>query len=154
MNSYLQEESKTINNLLVHLFNDILRIEEEALRIPPYENLSMSEFHVIQAVCHIENNNSMSTIAEALHITVGSLTVAVNTLIKKGYLVKKRWDKDKRVVLVSPTPLGLEVTKHHDAFHKEMTQSIVSYLPENQLALLIDTLKGIDAYFNSKEIDQ
>ncbi len=144
-------EEKTVNHLLVHLFNDILRIEEQALRIAPYENLSLKEFHVVQAVCHCGDHNTMSDIAQFLHITSGSLTVSVDTLIRKGYLYKERSKKDKRVVLVFPTKLGVEVTAHHDAFHKEMTQEVLAFLPADQLRTLIDTLQNIESYFNSKE---
>lgn len=144
-------EEQTVNHLLVYLFNDILRIEEHALRIPPYLNLSMREFHVIQAVCHAGEKNSMSDIAQTLGVTVGTLTVSVNTLIKKGYIIKQRSTTDRRMVLVFPTDLGIDVTKHHDAFHTEMTQAVTSFLPKEQLSTLITTLEAIESYFNSKE---
>lgn len=147
----MNTDEKTINNLLVYLFNDILRIEEQALRVAPYLNLSMREFHVIQAVCHAGPKNTMSDIAQALGVTTGTITVSVNTLIKKGYLRKNRSQVDKRVVLVFPTALGDQVTLHHDAFHTEMTQAITAHMPPDQLKVLIATLETVEHYFNSKE---
>ena len=40
----------SINHMLVHLFNDILRIEETALRDSGISELSMREIHLLQAV--------------------------------------------------------------------------------------------------------
>ncbi len=43
----------------------------------------------------------MSTIAGDLNITVGTLTTAINNLLKKGYVNRKRGEKDRRVVYIS-----------------------------------------------------
>ena len=44
----MKSAQATINQVLVTLFNDILRIEERTLDTP---GLSIREIHVIEAVC-------------------------------------------------------------------------------------------------------
>lgn len=149
-----KSQQETINHVLVTLFNDILRIEEKELRTPDFHDLSVREFHVIEAIRKSGENNTMSALAAVLHITIGSLTVAVNTLCKKGYVERTRSTKDKRVVHITLTDKGIAVDEHHKEFHKEMTQAVIDYLPEDELQILIKALDSIDHYFESKEKQQ
>ena len=76
---------ETVNDVLVNLFNEIMDIEERALITPEYKDISVNDMHVIEAV-GIRNPRSMSAIAKDLSVTVGTLTIAVNHLVKKGYI--------------------------------------------------------------------
>ena len=58
-------------------------IEERALITPEYKDISVNDMHVIEAV-GIRNPRSMSAIAKDLSVTVGTLTIAVNHLVKKA----------------------------------------------------------------------
>lgn len=140
-----------IDQVLVHLFNDLLRIEERALA-KHCGGLSMREIHIIEAVCRAqEEDNTMTVLAATLRITVGSLTVAVNTLERKGYLVRRRSQTDKRRVHVLPTPGALEVEKHHREFHRRMVEAVTQAIPADQLDVLIEGLRGINDYFYNQE---
>ena len=140
-----------IDQVLVHLFNDLLRIEERALA-KHCGGLSMREIHIIEAVCRAqEEDNTMTVLAATLRITVGSLTVAVNTLERKGYLVRRRSQTDKRRIHVLPTPGALEVEKHHREFHRRMVEAVTQAIPADQLDVLIEGLRGINDYFYNQE---
>ena len=140
-----------IDQVLVHLFNDLLRIEERTLQ-RQVSDLSMREIHIIEAVCAAqEEDNTMTVLAATLRITVGSLTVAVNTLERKGYLVRRRSASDKRRVHVLPLPPALEVEKHHRDFHRRMVDAVTHAIPAEQLDVLIEGLRGINDYFYGQE---
>ena len=97
--------SKTIsvlNELLVDIFNDILVIEQRALSEGEFKDLSITEIHTIEAIGMYEAR-SMSEVAKDLKITVGTLTAAVNNLVKKDYVERKRVEQDRRVVLIQLT---------------------------------------------------
>ena len=96
---------ETVNDVLVNLFNEIMDIEERALITPEYKDISVNDMHVIEAV-GIRNPRSMSAIAKDLSVTVGTLTIAVNHLVKKGYINRGRSEEDRRVVLVSLSEKG------------------------------------------------
>lgn len=90
----MSEYRARIDQVLVHLFNDILRIEEDSLHRRGVHGLSMREIHVLQAIMESGEENTMSTVAARLHVTVGSLTVAINTLVRKGYVERQRSSQD------------------------------------------------------------
>lgn len=148
MDSY----KKIVNRFLVDMFNEILKAEEVALT-KEYSNLSIKEFHVIEAVCMANDNgndNSTAAIADILKVTPGTLTVAINTLEKKGYLERQKIDKDKRVVRIFPTEQGIEVNQYHTRFHNEMVENILSSLSEDESVLLLKTLGNITVFFRNK----
>ena len=78
---------EVINDTLVNLFNEILKLEEDVLVTGEFHNISVNDFHVINAIGMDEIKN-MSMVAKQLDITVGSLTTAVNALVRKGYVVR------------------------------------------------------------------
>ena len=99
----MNQNETMIDRVLVHLFNDLLRIEEKTLQ-KHVGDLSMREVHIIEAVCAAQSEDStMTVLAAMLRVTVGSLTVAIKTLERKGYVIRQRSDTDKRRVHVLPS---------------------------------------------------
>lgn len=84
----------TLNDALVNLFRDVMDLEEKALISQEYQDLTNNDMHVIQAIGTEEPKN-MSTIAKELSVTVGTLTIAMNSLVKKGYVVRERGREDR-----------------------------------------------------------
>ena len=147
----MEKHEKMIDQVLVHLFNDLLRIEERTLQ-KQCSGLSMREIHIIEAVCRAqEDDNTMTVLAATLRITAGSLTVAVSTLIRKGYLERRQSASDKRRVHVLPTPAALEVEQAHREFHRRMVDAVTTAVPANELDVLIKSLHAIYDYFYDQE---
>ena len=147
----MNQNETMIDRVLVHLFNDLLRIEEKTLQ-KHVGDLSMREVHIIEAVCAAQSEDStMTVLAAMLRVTVGSLTVAIKTLERKGYVIRHRSDTDKRRVHVLPLPPALEVEKHHRAFHTRMVDAVTSAVPPEQLDVLIQSLHAIHDYFYDQE---
>ena len=147
----MNQNESMIDKVLVHLFNDLLRIEEKTLQ-KQVPGLSMGEVHIIEAVCNAQaEDNTMTVLAAMLRVTVGSLTVAIKTLERKGYVVRQRSDSDKRRVHVVPLPPALEVEKEHRAFHCRMVEAVTNAVPPEQLDVLISSLHAISDYFYDQE---
>ena len=113
---------KAINDILVHLFNEIWELEEKAIITEEYKDITNNDMHIIEAIGLGEGNN-MSTIAKKLNITVGSLTTSMNSLVKKKYTERIRSEEDRRVVYIRLTEKGIKAYHHHEEFHKKMTSS-------------------------------
>ncbi|MCL2544455.1 MAG: MarR family transcriptional regulator [Clostridia bacterium] len=145
---------KSINHLLVRLFNDILAIEERALSAGAFSDASVREMHVLEAAGAEREGNSMSAIATRLGITVGSLTVAVTTLERKGYLRRERSTDDKRVVRVLLTERGRQANERHAAFHAEMVEQVQEELTGEQLEVLAGALERIIAFFEHYDVER
>ncbi len=139
----------TLNQMLVTLFNHILRIEEQTLGVP---FLSIREVHVIEAVCDAPDPR-MTALAQQLHVTPGSLSVAVTTLERKGYLRRERGVEDRRVIYIRPTEKALEIQRKHEAFHREMVEAVMGLVSGGELEVLIKALDSIDHYFAIKELE-
>ena len=77
--------------------------------------------------------------------------MAVATLERKGYLVRRRSATDRRRTHVLPLPPALEVEKHHREFHRRMVDAVTQAIPSEQLDVLIEGLRGISDYFYGQE---
>lgn len=141
---------ETLNRILVHLFNDILKVEEKSLSKGPYKELTMTDMHTIEAI-GFNHQRNMSSIAKDLSITVGTLTIAINHLVKKGYVERIRSNKDRRVVLVSLTQKGKAAFRHHIAFHDRMVEKIISQLEDEELKVLVRSLQKVDTFFQEEK---
>ena len=75
----------TLNEVLVNLFNDIMDIEQKAIITPEFKDITNNDMHVIDAI-GVGTPKNMSSIARELSVTVGTLTIAMNSLVKKDML--------------------------------------------------------------------
>ena len=139
----MNKSTITINELLVQLFNDILQIEEKSLKEGIISDLSITEIHTIEAI-GMYAEKSMSEVAQILKITVGTLTTAINKLIKKEYVERKRIEEDRRVVLVKLTKKGKLAYRIHEKFHHDMVNTAIDGLSEEEEEVLISSLDKID----------
>ncbi|MBN2540965.1 MAG: MarR family transcriptional regulator [Bacilli bacterium] len=141
----LREARAVVNELLVDIFNRILAIEGESLKEKGVK-LSMSEIHVLEAITKTDEP-TMTNIANKLGITVGSLTVSVNTLFQKGFVSRERDPEDRRKVIIGILPKAEEVLEKHNDFHNEMINSIFNDLKLEEDELLISSLRKLSSYF-------
>ena len=77
------DKEALLNDLLVMLFNEVLDMEYRALITGSFKEISINDMHIIDAI-GIREPKNMSTVAKAMNVTVGTLTTAVNNLVKKG----------------------------------------------------------------------
>lgn len=141
---------EAINDVLVNLFNEILDLEERALITGEYKNISVNDMHIIDAL-GIREQKNMSTVARLLNVTVGTLTIAVNNLVKKGYIQRRRSEEDRRVVLISLTKLGERAYRHHKDFHEKMVLAVLKGLNVEETEALTTALTKLETFFKSYE---
>ncbi len=139
-----------LNDILVKLFNEIMDIEEKAIITPEFSDITNNDMHVIEAIGMGEKKN-MSAIAGALGVTVGSLTIAMNGLVKKNYVKRERSEEDRRVVYIALTGRGEKAYVHHMNFHKEMIAGVVSQINEEEQKVLIKALSSLYSWFKERQ---
>lgn len=139
---------ETLNEVLVNLFRDINNIEEKAIITPEFADITNNDMHVIEAI-GIHEPKNMSAISRELSVTMGTLTIAMNSLVKKGYVVRRRGDEDRRVVYISLSEKGRKAYEHHRRFHEAMIRDVESELTEEELAVLVRALTKLNAWFRS-----
>lgn len=143
---------ENINMLFVDVFNDILQIEEKVLKSNGLNNLSVKEMHVLEAI-EIVEEPTMSKVAGKLRVTIGTLTTAINTLVKKTYVERVECEDDKRVVKLKLTDKGLEAYVVHKKFHDELIKDSLNKLTDNELQALSTSLKKLRLFFVEKLSD-
>lgn len=139
-----------LNYFFVHVFNQILACEEQALSGMGARDLSVKELHVLEAVGALTagGRNTMTQVADALAIRVSSLTAAVNTLVRKGYLERGGEPGDRRVIRIRLTARGEEANRLHARFHARMVDGAASRLGEGELETLLHSLRQLDRFFH------
>lgn len=139
-----------LNDVLVNLFRDIMELEEQAIITQEYQDITNNDMHVIEAIGVGEPKN-MSTIAKLLSVTVGTLTIAMNSLVKKGYVIRERGKEDRRVVYISLSEKGLRAYRHHEEFHRQMIEAVLENLTEDETESLIKALAKLERWFRRTE---
>lgn len=104
---------RTINDTLVNLFNEIWELEKEAIITEEFKDITNNDMHIIEAI-GLSGENTMSSVAKKLKITAGSLTTAVNALVRKAYVKRERSEEDRRVVYIALTEKGEKAFYHHE----------------------------------------
>lgn len=140
------EKEKLLNDLLVMLFNEVLDMENRALITGSFKEISINDMHIIDAIGISEPRN-MSTVAKAVSVTVGTLTTAINNLVKKGYVSRVRSPEDKRVVLLSLTEKGVAAYEKHAAFHRQMVKTVMDGFEDEEMEVLTRALEKVRRYF-------
>lgn len=139
-----------LNEFFVHVFNKILAWEEQALSNVGAADLSVKELHVLEAVHDLsrEGRSTMTAVADSLSIRVSSLTAAVNTLVRKGYLERGGVPEDRRIICIFLTEKGEAANRLHSEFHAKMIESVASRLGDMELEILTASLRQLDQFFN------
>ena len=139
-----------LNDMVVDLFHGISYQEEKAVITEEFKDISNKDLHIIDAIGKDQPRN-MTAIAKELNITVGTLTIAVNNLLKKGYVKRKRGEKGRRVVYISLTAKGRKAYRHHRDFHHKMIEGLLEPLSEQEEEMLIKIMQYFHDYFKAKK---
>lgn len=134
------------NGILVRLFRDIMDIEQKAIITSEFEDITNNDMHVMEAI-GVEEPKNMSSIARELSVTVGTLTIAMNSLVKKGYVERTRGKEDRRVVYISLSEKGRRAYGHHARFHRDMINGMTDGLNKEELEVLTRSLSKLNEWF-------
>lgn len=143
--------AERLNELIVDTFTSISKMEQQTIRRFTKINLSLSEIHLIEAAAKGgETGRTISDLAAELEITLPSVTVAINKLIKKGYAQKFKSEADGRVVFVKLTPKGRKVNSGHEYFHRNLTRNLSTQLTEEEKRVMIKGISKLKEYIDGR----
>ncbi len=144
--------NQALNEVMIKLFHNISAMEEEAIRAGAYSDVTANDMHVMEAI-GMRERRSMTYVSKLLHITTGTLTISVNSLVKKGYVQRERSESDRRVVLVSLTERGQQAYLQHQAIRGQLADSMVGHLTEEEKRVLEKALSHINQMFAKDEAE-
>lgn len=143
--------SYEINDLLVSLYTSIEKMEQQMLTSAKNFDLSIREIHFLDAVGRDKEQfplgKTISELAECLGITLPSVTLAVNKLQKKGFLVKERSVSDGRIVHIHLTREGQKVYRLHRLFHTRMVNAVAAELSQEEKNALTSGVRKMRNFF-------
>jgi DNA-binding MarR family transcriptional regulator len=146
------EYKLVINELLVDIFNDILKVEHRAIESFAGNALTMSEMHILEMIGK-NPDQQMSEIAKRLRVTLPTLTVSVQRLEEKGYITRSRPGSDRRKVNASLTKLGRQAYESHAGFHEKMVDSLFEGLNIDKMPVLMDSMALLRDFFKKQADD-
>ena len=152
MSSQNESNSNKLTNFLSIKLADILKIEE-LLNIGRPDGISLKEIHVIEAVSRAMKGQTparATDIAGILRVAPGTLTTSMDSLEKKGYLIRIRDENDRRGVRVVLTEAGKNAQLMHHDFHKELANEILAEISTEEAQALIKSIEIIQSHYEKK----
>jgi MarR family 2-MHQ and catechol resistance regulon transcriptional repressor len=122
---------KAFQALIPHAANSIKRTE-----------LGDSDFRVLEVLLH-KGPLPVNTVGPKVWLTPGSISVAVDRLVKKGLVSRKGHAEDRRVRQVELTPKGRALITRGFGEHASAMENIASVLSENERLTLLRLLKKL-----------
>ena len=116
----MEQTSEILHQFLSDVFGDILKREEDSLAAG---DLSLREVQLIDAVCRTVDQGGDNRF----------------TAIAAG--------KDRRVVRLMPTQQGRDASERHRAFHRRMTDSLLSVLTDQEVSALMQGMEKLTDFF-------
>jgi MarR family 2-MHQ and catechol resistance regulon transcriptional repressor len=122
---------KAFQALIPHAAGSIKRTE-----------LGDSDFRVLEVLLH-KGPLPVNTIGPKVWLTPGSISVAVDRLVKKGLVSRKDHPGDRRVRRVELTAKGRALITRGFGEHAEAMEAAVSVLSKNERLILLRLLKKL-----------
>ena len=104
--------------------------------------LGDSDFRVLEALLH-KGPLPVNTVGPKVWLTPGSISVAVDRLVKKGLVARKDHSSDRRVRQVELTPKGRALITRGFREHAVAMEAVVSVLSKNERLTLLRLLKKL-----------
>ena len=145
----MDDYESRLSNVLLDIFDGILITEEKALRTGRFSDLTIAEMHTLESV-GLYDAKTMSETAAELGVTTGTLTVAIDRLVRKGYVVRHRDNADRRVVRVTLTRKGKLAYRIHNKFHRLLVERITEGMSDERRAILMDMLDSISGFIREQ----
>ncbi len=138
-----------INHLLVETFHEILKVEEQSLRLAAGAAVTVTELHTLDAIGNGEPR-TVSALAAAMRVTVSTMTIGINRLEKKGFVERVRESGDRRLVRVKLTDQGKKLAYIHRRFHRRMARAVVDRLDSQEVTVLCRAIENLKEFFRAE----
>lgn len=154
-----------IGELFFELQAKLQFFEREYLKKFDIIDVTPNEVKVLYII-GISNTKSMSDIANELKITKGTLSITINSLVKKGYVIRTRHKQDRRVIIVYLTKKSLSIVRHYGKFYSALIQTLIHEEDSAKVIVLGEILsklnkiietnfyEGIDSYIADEDISE
>ena len=98
-------------------------------------NLNRLELEVIYLLSHYDEMTTLTDICRYTQMNKGHMSTTLDNLVKKGYVVCRRDDKDRRYVKYELTDASEQICQEMEALWSEVISKVVAGIDEASLAV-------------------
>jgi len=133
-----------LEEILCSAYTKIIYHEEKILKA--LNGLTLKECHTIDVIYNTmrSKNNTATNISQILGITLGTLTTNIDRLCEKGYVIREKSEKDKRITVINLTEVGLNIRKKHELCHKKLVRTAIDKLSTSEKVSLMNAINKIE----------
>lgn len=131
-----------LKNIVERLTRLLSTMEEQVLSNKELSTLSMRQLNYLDLIRSFKYPK-VSDLVESLEVAKPTVTVALNDLIKKGYVIKIRSKHDRRVLNLELTDKGKKINRIHDNAHKRIVNQIFNCLNQKEVDQFQSLVKKI-----------
>jgi DNA-binding MarR family transcriptional regulator len=132
-----------IGELFFEFQSKLQFFEREYLRKYDIVDVTPTEVKVLYII-GISNTKSMSDIADELKVTKGTLSITINSLVKKGYVIRTRHKQDRRVIIVYLTKKSISIVRHYGKFYYELISRLIAEFDSSKVIILGEILNKLN----------
>jgi DNA-binding MarR family transcriptional regulator len=147
MNSETENSLFIVDQLFRKLFDKYNKLESKKFFSKTLDDLTVIEINTILVIGQ-DQDKKMSEIANTLGVTFGTPTVTVDRLIKKGYVVRRRDEEDRRQVFISLSEKGKTVFEAIINIRNIIAEKIFGILSSEERKALINILTTLNSNFD------
>ncbi len=118
--------------------------EREYLRKNGIDDVTPNEVKVLYII-GISNTKSMSEIAEELKITRGTLSITIESLVKKGYVIRTRHKQDRRVIIVYLTDKSINAVNIYGKFYYKILTKLMKSIEKDKVGVVEEILTKLNS---------
>lgn len=124
--------------VLIKAYHSLLGFTEHTLKD---SGLGESEFRILEALLH-KGPMPVNTIGPKVFLTPGSISVAVDRLLKRGLVTRTNSSEDRRVRVVDLTPSGKKLIEQVFAAHARQIDRLADVLSAKERRQIARGLKA------------
>lgn len=137
---------RELNDLLIDTYKGINTVETRMLHNSKLD-LSIGELHMIEIVARESPEGiTVGEIARELGLSMPTVTIATNKLVRKGDVEKYKKPGDARKVFVRVTNQGHRADISHRFFHEQMVRNVAKEITEDEQEIFLKGIKTINSF--------
>ena len=128
------EKEKSICFSLKRVNHIVERGIHTSLAAAGFDEITNMHGWILGFLYHAQRPVYQKDIESNFGIARSTVTNILQLMEKKGYLTRRRDERDRRVVRLTPTELGRKASEGYAAFRKKVAESAVACLTEDEAA--------------------
>ena len=141
------EIERLLNAALKDMFYSVMRLQEQSVSKLANGSLSRTEMHALEIVQDIPEA-TLTQISDILGVTKATVSVSVNRLVEKGFLVKTASENDRRKSILKLTESGELMCKKHKQFHDMLIQAVLRDFHVSEYPEVLKSMQALVNFFN------